>query len=247
VKRLRGQGYATLPLARLLGLFLWTLLPLSMFAKPGAAGQSDAEARGHQIVTKGSAEGAPPCASCHAENGIADGSGAFPRLTGQFASYLNEQLNSFADGTRTNPVMSPIAKQLSDQERRDVAAYYSLQHGPFFPRPFVDQPVLELGGSLAAAGLPESAIPACFSCHGESGKGVAPNFPYLAGQYWSYLAAQLRDFRTGFRYNDPGGVMRLIASKLGEGDRQAVSAYLASIRPPCSCAEATPDAGRVHK
>lgn len=186
-------------------------------------------------MTNGSAGGAPPCASCHGDSGIGDGSGAFPRLTGQFAPYLQKQLEDFADGARDNPVMTPIAKQLSDQEKRDAAAFYASQEGPFFPRPFVEQPVLELGGVLAAAGRAEKGVPPCFSCHGAAGKGMAPSFPYLAGQYWSYLAAQLDDFRTGLRHNDAGGIMRLIASKLGEGDRQAVSAYLAGIRPACSC------------
>jgi cytochrome c553 len=203
----------------------------------GPQAQAD-EARGQQITIAGAGDKVPPCATCHGKTGIADGSGAFPRLAGQIRSYLYQQLKSFADGTRPNPIMSPISKALSDQDMRDLAAYYAAQHGPYFPQPFIDQPVLELGGRLAAIGQPQAGIQACFSCHGEAGKGSDEMFPYLAGQYQSYLAQQLRDFKSGRRHNDPAAVMRNIASGLNDGDIAGLSAYFGSIRPSCQCNEA---------
>lgn len=213
----------------------------ALAADGGASGKPD-EAHGKQIVMNGVGQNVPACASCHGETGIADGSGAFPRLTGQLPFYLYQQLRGFADGTRPNPVMSPIAKGLSNQDMQDVAAYYAAQQGPYFPQPLVDQQALELGGRIAAIGNAPAAVPACTSCHGPSGKGSGQLFPYLAGQYQSYLAAQLRDFRSGTRRDDPMAVMRTIAAKLQDGEITALAAYFASVRPPCQC-ETTTSAG----
>ena len=82
-------------------------------------------ARGAVIAAQGTVAGAPPCAQCHAFNGVSDASGAFPRLAGQSAYYLAEQLRDFASGMRSNAFMTPIAKALTADDIADVAAYYS--------------------------------------------------------------------------------------------------------------------------
>ena len=86
--------------------------------------------RGAVIAAQGTAAGAPACARCHAFNGGSDGSGAFPRIAGQSAFYLSEQLRSFSSGVRLNAIMSPVAKALSEDDISDVAAYYA-GHGAF--------------------------------------------------------------------------------------------------------------------
>ena len=60
-------------------------------------------ARGAVIAAQGTVAGAPPCAQCHAFNGVSDASGAFPRLAGQSAYYLAEQLRDFASGGVPTP------------------------------------------------------------------------------------------------------------------------------------------------
>ena len=70
-------------------------------------------ARGAVIAAQGTVAGAPPCAQCHAFNGISDASGAFPRVAGQSAYYLAEQLRDFASERRSNAFMTPIAKALT--------------------------------------------------------------------------------------------------------------------------------------
>lgn len=64
------------------------------------------------------------CQACHGINGvgIAD---MYPNLAGQKAAYLEAQLKAFRDGTRQNPIMAPMAKQLTDTEIANVAAYYA--------------------------------------------------------------------------------------------------------------------------
>jgi len=79
--------------------------------------QPDAK-RGAVIAAQGTAAGAPPCAQCHAFNGVSDGSGAFPRLAGQSTYYLAGQLRDFASGVRASALMSPIAKALARTEQR---------------------------------------------------------------------------------------------------------------------------------
>jgi cytochrome c553 len=69
-------------------------------------------------------EKAKACAVCHGPMGIATNPGA-PHLAGQPAIYLIEQMNDFRSGRRKNPVMSVIAKPLSDQDISDISAWYA--------------------------------------------------------------------------------------------------------------------------
>jgi cytochrome c553 len=218
---------------------------LMLVAHAARADQPSAE-RGRVIATQGRAapgNAVPPCRNCHGEKGIGDGSGAFPRLTGQLAFYHYTQLGDFASGQRHSPVMSPIAEALDDGERQDVAAYYAAAEGPFFPAPILDPALLQRGGVISASGLADKGVPACIACHGLAGAGMAPSFPYLAGQYAPYLQYQLDLFRLNLRANSPLGVMNRIAAAMDEDDIRAVSQYLASVRPPCRGGDAASGAG----
>ena len=64
------------------------------------------------------------CAACHGVAGISSNE-IWPNLAGQKAGYLVKQLKAYRDGTRSNPVMSSMAKTLSDPDIDDLAAYYS--------------------------------------------------------------------------------------------------------------------------
>ena len=78
----------------------------------GAGRPPDAK-HGALIAAQGTPTGAPPCAQCHAFNGVSDASGAFPRLAGQSAFYLAGQLRDFASEVRVSALMTPIAQKLS--------------------------------------------------------------------------------------------------------------------------------------
>lgn len=69
-------------------------------------------------------EKAAACAACHGANGISNNP-AWPNLAGQKEKYLQIQLEAFRSGSRTNPMMSPLAKSLSDEEIANLAAYFS--------------------------------------------------------------------------------------------------------------------------
>ena len=66
------------------------------------------------------------CAACHGSSGTSSQE-VWPNLAGQRFGYLVQQLMAFRDGSRSNPVMEPIAKGLSDQDIKDLAAYYATQ------------------------------------------------------------------------------------------------------------------------
>ena len=67
---------------------------------------------------------AATCAGCHGAQGISNNP-MWPNLAGQQQAYLVKQLQAFREGTRSDPMMSPMAKLLSDTEIENLAAYYS--------------------------------------------------------------------------------------------------------------------------
>jgi cytochrome c553 len=64
------------------------------------------------------------CAGCHGPEGIS-ANPLWPNLAGQKQAYLVRQLRAFRDGTRRDPMMSPMARPLSDADIDNLAAYYS--------------------------------------------------------------------------------------------------------------------------
>lgn len=87
-------------------------------------GSAPLRGAGRAIFAGGvSAKNIPPCASCHGDKG--QGNGAFPRLAGQHADYVEKQLIVFQ---RTNErpagaVMKTVAHDLTPENIRSVAAY----------------------------------------------------------------------------------------------------------------------------
>ncbi|WP_230530874.1 c-type cytochrome [Microvirga roseola] len=172
------------------------------------------------------------CAQCHELNGVGNTSGAFPRLSDQVGWYLYKTLQDYAVGLRPNSIMGPIAKMLTPQQMQDLAAYYaSIKEAPYPPPPPVDLRTRQIGGAIAAVGIPEQGVPACNGCHGPNGIGQAPLYPYLAGQYANYLELQLLLWKQGRRDGDPMNVMELISKAMTDEQIRAVSLYYASVRP----------------
>ena len=67
---------------------------------------------------------AATCTACHGALGISANS-EWPNLAGQNKTYLSNQLKAFRDGARTDPLMSQIAKDLTDEDIEMQAEYYS--------------------------------------------------------------------------------------------------------------------------
>ena len=64
------------------------------------------------------------CANCHGTNGVAT-SRSWPNLAGQSKDFLVNALKAYKAGERTNIVMSPLAKDLSDADMENLAAHYA--------------------------------------------------------------------------------------------------------------------------
>ncbi len=67
---------------------------------------------------------AASCAGCHGPDGIS-ANPLWPNLAGQKAPYLVKQLKAFRDGARQDPMMSAMARPLSDADIENLAAYYA--------------------------------------------------------------------------------------------------------------------------
>ncbi|MCP5306331.1 MAG: cytochrome c [Chromatiaceae bacterium] len=94
---------------------------LSLVAVATCAGQ--AQAGGDPQAGK---EKSAVCAGCHG----ADGNsviGANPRLAGQYESYLFQALQQYKSGRRKDMLMGNMVANLSNQDMRDLAAWFSSQ------------------------------------------------------------------------------------------------------------------------
>ena len=163
------------------------------------------------------------CAACHGATGISSVA-QWPNLAGQGARYLTEQTIDIRDGRRSVPEMVGIVDNLSDQDIRDISAFYARQS------PNVGQANEELalrGRDLYRAGDIAKGIPACAACHAPNGEGNSPAaFPAVSGQHTTYAITQLKAFRSGERDNDPNSMMRIIAEKMTDAEIEAVAEYM---------------------
>jgi cytochrome c553 len=79
-------------------------------------------------IEAGKKKAAEVCAACHGPDGnspVPD----FPKLAGQHADYMISTLKKYKNGKRANPIMMGMAATLSDEDIKNVAAYYAAQKG----------------------------------------------------------------------------------------------------------------------
>jgi len=159
------------------------------------------------------------CTMCHGERGMSEANS--PNLAGQYGSVIYKQLIDFQKGARTNAVMSPMAMNLSDQDMRDLAAYYAS-----LPRPPAQRRVSEaLAPAIVAHGAPMRNIAPCAACHG--GIDNKAGSPWLDGLPAAYTKAQLVAFANGTRTNDINEVMRNVARNMTAEEIDAAAMYYA--------------------
>ena len=68
------------------------------------------------------------CQACHGLDGKSIAPD-YPNLAGQYPSYMEKSLRDYRDGRRTNAIMAPMAAGLTDQDIKDLAAWYASQEG----------------------------------------------------------------------------------------------------------------------
>ncbi|RZL02732.1 MAG: c-type cytochrome [Rubrivivax sp.] len=185
--------------------------------------------KGDPVSGKEKAE-AERCFECHSQDGQGQGhangpEGKFAKLAGQFPEYMLKQLQDLKSGKRKHDQMAIMARSVEEEDQRDIIAYFaSLPRMKGEGGGGADTP----GSKLFQQGDPARGILACASCHGERGQGVGfAQGPVLGGQEWKYLEKQLQDWRSGFRHNDPSGVMNSVSKALTDAEIQSLTDYLA--------------------
>ena len=169
------------------------------------------------------------CQGCHGADGNSYGP-EWPNLAQQHPSYLIKQIQNFQEKKRINETMNGMVVGLSEQDIKDIAAYFSSQK--LQPQSLeTEAEIIKTGRKIFKGGNRYSGVPACAGCHGPNGVGNGPAaFPHLAGQKPTYIEKTLKDFRAGVRANDPNEIMRNIAGKLTDNEIAAVAAYVATLQ-----------------
>lgn len=168
------------------------------------------------------------CAACHGPDGNSP-QAQWPNIAGQHAGYTYKQLKDFKAGEeRSNAQMTGMVADLSEEDMRDLAAYYASQ--PQKTMGASDEDRVERGQKIYLGGIPDKGVAGCVACHGPRGRGnPAANYPDVGGQYAQYLITQLEQFRSGERANDRAEMMRSIADEMSDEEIRAVSEYMAGL------------------
>ena len=169
------------------------------------------------------------CKTCHGLAGQGyRGSSSMPRLAGQQAEYLENQLSAFAEGRRKDKFMSKVVSVLSPAIVRALAKHFSELN----PKPLggSTRELAAVGKTLYEEGVPGTDIQSCAACHRPDAKGDGA-CPRLAGQLPDYMVRTLVNWSKE-RGQDPNkpdtsAIMAPIAHSLSEAQISGIAAYLA--------------------
>lgn len=208
--------------------FIVVLIAFALTVAVAGAEQASTKTGGDNFgdVNKGQQTAKQVCAVCHGADGNSPLS-ANPNLAGQHPAYLYKQLTEFKSGARVNPIMSGMVANLSDEDMRNVAAYYASQTAK--EGAASNMALVTAGQKLYRAGVPEKGVAACAACHSPDGAGIPPVYPRISGQHADYTVAQLSAFRAGERNNDPNAMMRMLAGRLNDKEINALAEYISGL------------------
>jgi len=162
---------------------------------------------------------AETCAGCHGADGVSQ-MPLTPSLAGQSDEFVQWQLVYFRSGTRKSEVMGPIAEALTNEEIRNLGAYYASLPPPK-PQPAADV--------LAQAGEKLARQHRCASCHADDYVGFRAA-ARLAGQREDVVLKALHDFKSGARVGSGVASMSDVVYELNDADMQALAHYMATRR-----------------
>ena len=184
----------------------------------GLSALTDFPAHAADAVAAGK-EKAELCAGCHGDNGISQTEN-IPSLAGQQDQFIQWQLVFFRSGARKNEQMQPIAEQITNEDIRNLGAYFASLTPP--KPPADDNPDLSKKGAQAAVGR------RCATCHIDSFAGTKA-VARLAGQREEYLVKALHDYKSGVRSGGAGAAMSDVAYPLSDEEITALAHYLAHL------------------
>ncbi len=173
------------------------------------------------------AQKAAVCGACHGVTGSSVNP-EWPNLAAQHESYVVAQLQQFKQGERVDPLMTPMAATLSEEDMQDLGAHFSQQTPAGLE---ADPSNWKNGEKLYRGGDPARGIPACIACHGPQGKGNAPaSYPALRAQHAVYSYKQLLAFADARRATAANDIMQVIAGKLTDEEMRALASYTQGLR-----------------
>jgi cytochrome c553 len=158
------------------------------------------------------------CAACHGEAGRST-IATNPVLAGQTSRYMYLQLRDFQEGRRSDPQMSPMVKDMTRDEMRELSDWFAKQKPP------VQQ--YKVDEAKARLGKAKSDETLCTMCH--LGGFLGQNeIPRVAGQNYEYIVKQLADFKARRRTNDAGN-MTSVSNTLSDADIENLAHYLVGL------------------
>jgi len=206
-----------------------------------AVGAAKAETEAANTMVLGDAKAgegkAAACGACHGIDGNSS-SAQYPKLAGQQEGYIARQIELFKANKRQNPIMMGFAATLTPQDAHDIGAYFSSKRS--LPG-VADEKMLERAQALYRGGDAKLNVPACMTCHGPDGRGMAGvGYPQLGGQHADYVAAKLKDWKAGTQWGDDerAQIMPQIAQRLSDADIAALASYVEGLHSTESAAEA---------
>lgn len=158
------------------------------------------------------------CATCHGEAGIPQEKDT-PIIWGQSFYYLYVQLKDYNAGRRTNEIMNAIASDMSRDEMKALAQYFSAQ-----PWPEIDH---EATPEQIERARPAAIAAACPACHFDTYLGNNSDTPRVAGQQQAYLERTLLELKNKVRTNAP--FMGAMFGTFDDADIAALSHFLAGL------------------
>jgi cytochrome c553 len=205
------------------------LAAVAFVAAAVLTGTAFAQQQDQDVIFGGSIEAgqqkSTTCAACHGTDGNAV-SPEWPSLAGQHPRYIYNQLQAYKNRERADLGMQNFADMLSDQDMRDIAAFYASQ--TLMPKG-ADPELVGLGEDIYRAGIPERGVPACIACHGPGGHGnYLAGYPRISGQHAPYMLKTMQEYAAGTRRSDTNynQMMRNVAELLLENEVQAVVSYV---------------------
>jgi cytochrome c553 len=188
------------------------------------------------------------CAMCHNVNGISR-MAKFPKLAGQKAAYIEQQIMAFREGRRYNDhgQMQSIVGEIAQEEVAHIAAYFSsLPQDSVLVNTEIESANNEVGEGQAQTlnqgqllfEVGRAGLAACADCHANK----SSNAPWLDGQHRQYLEKQIHDFYAGDREADCSIARSKIALQskqltsmsgwLNDAEIEALAVYLSTLSLP---------------
>ncbi len=164
------------------------------------------------------------CVACHGEDAKTPLQEGFPKLAGQRADYILNQIKDIKSGARTNgqsvDSMKPIVEDLAEADVKAIADYLAS----------LAEPAAAPAAGPATPGKTLFLTKTCVACHGKEGKKPLPGYPTLSGQDKTYIVAQASDIQTGKRTNGKANSMQPVMHLVNADELGQIAEYLSTVK-----------------